>query len=70
MGLEQQLQNQVPDLMDDDLFGEDPALQHWKSKLASDEARWVTGVILPVDSGVLSVTPLLMAGHLRAVPEP
>lgn len=38
--------------------------------LASDEARWVTGVILPVDSGVLSVTPLLMAGHLRAVPEP
>lgn len=38
--------------------------------LASDEARWITGVILPVDSGVLSVTPLLMAGHLRAVPEP
>ena len=38
--------------------------------LASDEARWITGVTLPVDSGVLSVTPLLMAGHLRAVPEP
>jgi NAD(P)-dependent dehydrogenase (short-subunit alcohol dehydrogenase family) len=40
--------------------------------LASDEARWITGVLLPVDSGVLSVTPLLMAGHLRAVqmPEP
>jgi NAD(P)-dependent dehydrogenase (short-subunit alcohol dehydrogenase family) len=38
--------------------------------LASDEARWITGVMLPVDSGVLSVTPLLMAGHLRAVPEP
>ena len=36
--------------------------------LASDEARWITGVLLPVDSGVLSVTPLLMAGHLRAVP--
>jgi NAD(P)-dependent dehydrogenase (short-subunit alcohol dehydrogenase family) len=38
--------------------------------LASDEARWVTGAVLPVDSGVLSVTPLLMAGHLRAVPAP
>lgn len=38
--------------------------------LASDEARWVTGVQLPVDAGVLSVTPLLMAGHLRAVPGP
>jgi NAD(P)-dependent dehydrogenase (short-subunit alcohol dehydrogenase family) len=37
--------------------------------LASDEARWITGATLPVDSGVLSVTPLLMAGHLRAVPE-
>jgi NAD(P)-dependent dehydrogenase (short-subunit alcohol dehydrogenase family) len=38
--------------------------------LASDEARWITGVVLPVDSGVLSVTPLMMAQHLRAVPEP
>lgn len=38
--------------------------------LASDEARWVTGVTLPVDSGVLSVTPLMMAPYLRAVPEP
>jgi NAD(P)-dependent dehydrogenase (short-subunit alcohol dehydrogenase family) len=38
--------------------------------LASDEARWITGALLPVESGVLSVTPLLMAGHLRAVPEP
>jgi NAD(P)-dependent dehydrogenase (short-subunit alcohol dehydrogenase family) len=38
--------------------------------LASDEARWITGVTLPVDSGVLSVTPLMMAGHLRGVPEP
>jgi NAD(P)-dependent dehydrogenase (short-subunit alcohol dehydrogenase family) len=37
--------------------------------LASDEARWVTGVTLPVDSGVLSVTPLMMANFLRAVPE-
>jgi NAD(P)-dependent dehydrogenase (short-subunit alcohol dehydrogenase family) len=40
------------------------------SFLASDEARWITGALLPVESGVLSVTPLLMAGHLRAVPAP
>jgi NAD(P)-dependent dehydrogenase (short-subunit alcohol dehydrogenase family) len=38
--------------------------------LASDEARWITGALLPVDSGVLSVTPLLMAGYLRAIPDP
>jgi NAD(P)-dependent dehydrogenase (short-subunit alcohol dehydrogenase family) len=38
--------------------------------LASDEARWITGTVLPVESGVLSVTPLMMAPHLRAVPEP
>lgn len=38
--------------------------------LASDEARWITGVTLPVESGVLSVTPLLMAPRLRAIPEP
>jgi NAD(P)-dependent dehydrogenase (short-subunit alcohol dehydrogenase family) len=38
--------------------------------LASDEARWITGTVLPVESGVLSVTPLMMAPHLRAVPDP
>jgi len=38
--------------------------------LASDEARWITGVTLPVESGVLSVTPLMMAPHLRAIPDP
>lgn len=38
--------------------------------LASDEARWITGALLPVESGVLSVTPLLMAPYLRGVPEP
>jgi NAD(P)-dependent dehydrogenase (short-subunit alcohol dehydrogenase family) len=38
--------------------------------LASDEARWITGVTLPVESGVLSVTPLMMAPHLRTVPDP
>ncbi|WP_007508164.1 MULTISPECIES: SDR family oxidoreductase [Pseudofrankia] len=37
--------------------------------LASDDARWVTGVTLPVDSGVLTVTPLAMARHLRAIPD-
>ncbi len=38
--------------------------------LASDEARWITGVTLPVDAGVMSVTPLMMASYLRAVPGP
>jgi NAD(P)-dependent dehydrogenase (short-subunit alcohol dehydrogenase family) len=38
--------------------------------LASDEARWITGVTLPVDGGVMAVTPLLMAGHLREVEPP
>lgn len=38
--------------------------------LASDEARWITGAVLPVESGVLSVTPLMMAPYLRAVPNP
>lgn len=39
------------------------------SFLASDDARWVTGVTLPVDSGVLTVTPLAMAKYLRAIPD-
>jgi NAD(P)-dependent dehydrogenase (short-subunit alcohol dehydrogenase family) len=38
--------------------------------LASDEARWITGVTLPVDGGVMAVTPLLMAPHLREVEPP
>jgi NAD(P)-dependent dehydrogenase (short-subunit alcohol dehydrogenase family) len=38
--------------------------------LASDEARWITGVTLPVESGVLHVVPLMMAPYLRAIPEP
>jgi NAD(P)-dependent dehydrogenase (short-subunit alcohol dehydrogenase family) len=38
--------------------------------LASDEARWITGVTLPVESGVLAVTPLMMAPYLRAIPDP
>jgi NAD(P)-dependent dehydrogenase (short-subunit alcohol dehydrogenase family) len=35
--------------------------------LASDEARWITGVTLPVDAGVMSVTPLMMAPLLREI---
>jgi NAD(P)-dependent dehydrogenase (short-subunit alcohol dehydrogenase family) len=35
--------------------------------LASDEARWITGVVLPVDGGVTQVTPLMMAPELRSV---
>jgi NAD(P)-dependent dehydrogenase (short-subunit alcohol dehydrogenase family) len=38
--------------------------------LASDESRWVTASVLPVESGVLSVAPLLMAPRLRAIQEP
>ncbi|MCK9927720.1 SDR family oxidoreductase [Frankia sp. Mgl5] len=37
--------------------------------LASDEARWITGITMPVDSGVLSITPLSMAQYLRAIPD-
>jgi NAD(P)-dependent dehydrogenase (short-subunit alcohol dehydrogenase family) len=36
--------------------------------LASDEARWITGATLPVDSGIMSVTPLMMASPLRDIP--
>jgi NAD(P)-dependent dehydrogenase (short-subunit alcohol dehydrogenase family) len=38
--------------------------------LASDEARWITGAVLPVDGGVMAVTPLMMAPHLRAEQPP
>ena len=33
--------------------------------LASDEARWVSGVVLPVDAGLLATTPLAMLEHLK-----
>jgi len=33
--------------------------------LASDEARWITGVVLPVDAGLIQTTPLAMLQHLR-----
>jgi hypothetical protein len=38
--------------------------------LVSDEARSITGATLPAESGVLSVTPLMMAPHLRYPPTP
>lgn len=33
--------------------------------LASDEARWISGVTLPVDAGLLAATPLAMFPYLR-----
>lgn len=33
--------------------------------LASDESRWISGVVLQVDAGVLAATPLAMYPHLR-----
>ena len=33
--------------------------------LASDESRWISGVALPVDAGLLATTPLTMLKHLR-----
>ena len=33
--------------------------------LASDESRWVSGVTLPVDAGLLAATPLAMYPHIR-----
>ena len=33
--------------------------------LASDEARWISGVTLPVDAGLLAATPLAMYPYLK-----
>ena len=33
--------------------------------LASDESRWISGVTLPVDAGLLGTTPLAMLPHLQ-----
>jgi NAD(P)-dependent dehydrogenase (short-subunit alcohol dehydrogenase family) len=33
--------------------------------LASDEARWISGVTLPVDAGLLAATPLAMFPYLQ-----
>ncbi len=33
--------------------------------LASDEARWISGVVLPVDAGLLAATPLSVYDNLK-----
>ena len=33
--------------------------------LASEEARWISGVVLPVDGGAIAATPLSMFQHLQ-----
>jgi NAD(P)-dependent dehydrogenase (short-subunit alcohol dehydrogenase family) len=33
--------------------------------LASEESRWISGVTLPVDAGLLAATPLAMFPYLR-----
>ena len=33
--------------------------------LASDEARWISGIVLPVDAGLIATTPLAMLPHLQ-----
>jgi NAD(P)-dependent dehydrogenase (short-subunit alcohol dehydrogenase family) len=33
--------------------------------LASDEARWISGVVLPIDAGLLAATPLAVLDNLR-----
>jgi NAD(P)-dependent dehydrogenase (short-subunit alcohol dehydrogenase family) len=35
--------------------------------LASDEARWISGIVLPVDAGLLATTPLSTLPYLRQV---
>jgi NAD(P)-dependent dehydrogenase (short-subunit alcohol dehydrogenase family) len=37
--------------------------------LASDEARWITGVTLPVDGGLLTGLPMTMLSHILAAGE-
>lgn len=34
--------------------------------LSSDEARWITGVVVPVDAGTLAVTPTMMFSAMTA----
>ena len=33
--------------------------------LASDESRWISGVVLPIDAGLLAATPLAVLDNLR-----
>jgi NAD(P)-dependent dehydrogenase (short-subunit alcohol dehydrogenase family) len=38
--------------------------------LASEESRWISGVTLPVDAGLLAATPLAMFPHLQGPEQP
>lgn len=38
--------------------------------LSSDEARWITGVVVPVDAGTLTVTPTMMFSAMSAARHP
>lgn len=33
---------------------------------ASDESRWISGIVMPVDGGLLAATPLAVMGNLEA----
>ena len=33
--------------------------------LASEESRWISGIVLPIDAGLLAATPLSVLDHLR-----
>jgi NAD(P)-dependent dehydrogenase (short-subunit alcohol dehydrogenase family) len=35
--------------------------------LASDESRWISGVVLPVDGGLLAAAPLTAYGYIENV---
>ena len=35
--------------------------------LASDEARWISGVVLPVDGGLMATAPLTAYGYIENV---
>jgi hypothetical protein len=43
----------------------DIAAQRDPPHVEEAEARWITGVVLPVDAGLLATTPLAMLRHLR-----
>ena len=32
---------------------------------ASDESRWISGIVMPVDGGLLAATPLAVMGNLN-----
>ena len=32
--------------------------------LASEESRWISGIVLPIDAGLLAATPLSVLNHI------